>query len=86
MYCLCVNVYCHRVTTQLQLINISISTCLIYTAEKAEIAKNSRMKLHYLYIMNLCNGTACLLSKLKPPSVDVIQKLRAQKLSTLATG
>jgi hypothetical protein len=22
MYCLCVNVYCHRVTTQLQLINI----------------------------------------------------------------
>jgi hypothetical protein len=23
MYCLCVNVYCHRVTTQLQLINIS---------------------------------------------------------------
>jgi hypothetical protein len=24
MYCLCVNVYCHQVTTQLQLINISI--------------------------------------------------------------
>ena len=23
MYCLCVNVYCHLVTTQLQLINIS---------------------------------------------------------------
>jgi len=23
MYCLCVNVYCHWVTTQLQLINIS---------------------------------------------------------------
>jgi hypothetical protein len=23
MYCLCVNVYCHRVTTQLQIINIS---------------------------------------------------------------
>jgi hypothetical protein len=23
MYCLCLNVYCHRVTTQLQLINIS---------------------------------------------------------------
>jgi hypothetical protein len=22
MYCLCVNVYCHRVTAQLQLINI----------------------------------------------------------------
>ena len=25
MYCLCVNVYCHRVTTQLQLTDISIS-------------------------------------------------------------
>jgi hypothetical protein len=25
MYFLCVNVYCHRVTTQLQLVNISIS-------------------------------------------------------------
>ena len=25
MYCLCVNLYCHRVTTQLKLINISIS-------------------------------------------------------------
>jgi hypothetical protein len=23
VYCLCVNVYCHQVTTQLQLINIS---------------------------------------------------------------
>jgi len=23
MYCLCVNVYCHRVTTQYQLVNIS---------------------------------------------------------------
>ena len=27
MYWLCVNVYCHRVTTQLQLINISYLTC-----------------------------------------------------------
>jgi hypothetical protein len=25
MYCLCVNVYCHRVSTQLQLTNISVS-------------------------------------------------------------
>ena len=25
MYCLCVNVYCHRVTTQLQLTNIYIA-------------------------------------------------------------
>jgi hypothetical protein len=23
MYCMCVNVYCHRVTTQYQLVNIS---------------------------------------------------------------
>ena len=31
MYCLCVNVYCHRVTAQLQLTNISyhIVSCLI---------------------------------------------------------
>ena len=28
MYCLCVNVYCHRVTTQLQLINIYIYICI----------------------------------------------------------
>jgi len=28
MYCLCVNVYCHQVTTQLQLINISYHTFL----------------------------------------------------------
>jgi hypothetical protein len=28
MYCLCVNVYCHRVTTQLQLINISYSVLI----------------------------------------------------------
>jgi hypothetical protein len=28
MYCLCANVYCHRVTTQLQLINISYIICV----------------------------------------------------------
>jgi hypothetical protein len=28
MYCLCVNVYCHRVSTQLHLTNISISISL----------------------------------------------------------
>jgi hypothetical protein len=28
MYCLCVNVYCNRVTTQLQLINISYISIL----------------------------------------------------------
>jgi len=34
MYCLCVNVYCHRVTTQLQLTNISISNINISTKHK----------------------------------------------------
>jgi hypothetical protein len=29
MYCLCVNVYCHRMTTQLQLINIIINKIII---------------------------------------------------------
>ena len=33
MYCLCVNVYCHRVTTQLQLTNTSISYHIISNAE-----------------------------------------------------
>jgi hypothetical protein len=27
VYCLCVNVYCHRVTTQMQLKNVSCHTC-----------------------------------------------------------
>ena len=30
MYCLCVNVYCHRVITQLQLINIIIINVQAY--------------------------------------------------------
>ena len=30
MYCLCVNVYCHRVTTQLHLINILLSNVRFY--------------------------------------------------------
>jgi hypothetical protein len=29
MYCMCVNVYCHRVTTQLQIINILIYQYII---------------------------------------------------------
>jgi hypothetical protein len=58
MYCLCVNVYCHRVTTQLQLINISYhiisyhitSHHIIYTSDSKQpnginllAASNSRM-------------------------------------------
>jgi len=34
MHCLCVDVYCHQVTTQLQLINIIY---LLKTKEKAQI-------------------------------------------------
>ena len=30
MYCLCVNVYCHRMTTQLQLINISYHKRIVF--------------------------------------------------------
>ena len=33
MYCLCVNVYCHRVTTQLQLTNISNSAMSVTVGE-----------------------------------------------------
>ena len=34
MYCLCVNVYCHRVTTQLQLTNISYCIYMPMQAQK----------------------------------------------------
>ena len=33
MYCLCVNVYCHRVTTQLQLTNISYHININFTVQ-----------------------------------------------------
>ena len=33
MYFLCVNLYCHRVTTQLQLTNISYHICLKFTSK-----------------------------------------------------
>ena len=33
MYCLCVNVYCHRLTTQLQLINVSYHSCVNFTVQ-----------------------------------------------------
>jgi hypothetical protein len=38
MYCLCVNVYCHRVTTQLQLINISYLNKRIGCERRAWVA------------------------------------------------
>jgi len=37
MYCLCVNVYCHRVTTQLQLINISYITLNRYSSDNGHV-------------------------------------------------
>ena len=42
MYCLCVNVYCHRVTTQLQLTNIS------YHVQFPEREKNFPLLQNYL--------------------------------------
>ena len=41
MYCLCVNVYCHRVTTQLQLTNISYY--IKYIDKKIEPKEYERM-------------------------------------------
>jgi hypothetical protein len=41
MYCLCVNVYCHRVRTQLQLINISYYNKLF---NKLFVTDNSNAK------------------------------------------
>jgi hypothetical protein len=44
MYCLCVNVYCHRVSTQLQLTNISISVqqhCRTVACTRAEADRPS---------------------------------------------
>jgi hypothetical protein len=39
MYCLCVNVYCHRVTTQLQLINI-----ISYTLDELQLLEAKGIK------------------------------------------
>jgi hypothetical protein len=40
MCCLCVNVYCHRVTTQLQLTNISISISIVPELTEFVISQN----------------------------------------------
>jgi hypothetical protein len=42
MYCLCVNVYCHRVSTKLQLTNISIS--IISIKEYRDIGDKSYLQ------------------------------------------
>ena len=73
MYCLCVNVYCHRVTTQLQLINISYH--IIYTRHQG-VASPKRLRQLWtesLLVSSLCDP----LGSLKPkrtvsPTVNVI--------------
>jgi hypothetical protein len=42
MYCLCVNVYCHRVSTQLQLTNVSIARLKMIDNDK----KNAALKVN----------------------------------------
>jgi len=52
MYCLRVNVYCHRVTTQLQLINISLSI----SAESCEpVCHGARLKITTFLVMTPCS-------------------------------
>jgi len=57
MYCLCVNVYCYRVTTQLQLINIS------YIISKPLKVRNSwysvEIRTKNLPINPLCFVSVC---------------------------
>ena len=48
MYCLCVNVYCHRVTTQLQLTNISyhiiIHSCFFFARSRSLVSLQKQIK------------------------------------------
>jgi hypothetical protein len=59
MYCLCVNVYCHRVTTQLQLINIisyyiiSHQACLRRKADGTDIHRVTQFQITPVRIMPL---------------------------------
>jgi hypothetical protein len=47
MYCLCVNVYCHRVSTQLQLANIYHTSFAPYGHHEANTARKcKRCSLH----------------------------------------
>jgi hypothetical protein len=43
MYCLCVNVYCHRLTTQLQLINISYRIITLKLVQKHRAYESVRV-------------------------------------------
>ena len=57
-YVLCVNVYCHRVTTQLQLINIyQIISCIIYHI----IYHNISCIIYHIYHISYCKYSQVLL-------------------------
>ena len=58
MYCLCVNVHCHRVTTQLQLTNIYhiIITIIIISSS----ASSSSPPSHYTILLHSINSTPYL--------------------------
>jgi hypothetical protein len=53
MYCLCVNVYCHRVSTQLQLTDISISYTLWQCVCSPSYATPKAHAPHYIIIRDL---------------------------------
>jgi hypothetical protein len=46
MYCLCVNVYCHRMSTQLQLTNMSISKTLVSSYQNTRRNKRQNYNLY----------------------------------------
>jgi hypothetical protein len=53
VYCLCVNVYCHRVTTQLQLINILLLTSP-WSQVVLEDSNWSRSSQHFVIYPDVC--------------------------------
>jgi hypothetical protein len=70
MYCLCVNVYCHRVTTQLQLINISYTIFQIkFLLSNLETFKFIEICIHrtkvYIISGNAISREFCLLNRPK---------------------
>ena len=64
MYCLCVNVYCHRVTTQLQLINIS------YHIISYSILHFRSIDMHRRYIT--CNSAVFPISQTRNSSNNLV--------------
>jgi hypothetical protein len=54
MYCLCVNVYCHRVSTQLQLTNISISIFFALLATSSDNYSRHQANIAQKLGMSVC--------------------------------